>query len=111
MTAPINPASGLPAWRLAVIGAVGVLAVAIGIAAGSFLIATRTAAVGGGASYVPASAPFYFEMRLDPSAAQDGALRELLGHFPAIEGVDLDRPLYEQMTARSTSSWPIRTPA
>lgn len=100
MTASIHPTSGLSAWRLAVIGAVGVLAVAIGIAAGSFLIATRTAAVGAGATYVPATAPLYFEMRLDPSAAQDGALRELLGHFPAIEGVDLDRPLYEQMGER-----------
>ncbi len=100
MTASIQPASGLPAWRLAVIGVVGVLAVAIGVAAGSFLIATRTAGVGAGASYVPASAPLYFEMRLDPSVAQDGALRELLGHFPAIEGVDLGRPLYAQMTER-----------
>lgn len=100
MTASIHPTSGLSAWRLAVIGAVGVLAVAIGIAAGSFLIATRTAAVGAGASYVPATAPLYFELRLDPSATTDGALRELLGHFPSIEGVDLDRPLYEQLGER-----------
>ena len=100
MTAPARSTSGLTAWRPVVIGAVGVLAVAIGVAAGSFLIATRTAAVGAGASYVPATAPFYFEMRLEPSAAQDGALRELLGHFPAIEGVDLDRPLYAQMAER-----------
>jgi len=100
MTASIRPTSGLSAWRLAVIGAVGVLAVAIGIAAGSFLIATRTAAVGAGASYVSATAPLYFELRLDHSAATDGALRELLGHFPAIEGVDLDRPLYEQLGER-----------
>ena len=85
-------------WRLAVIGIVGVLAVGIGVAVGSFLLSARSAALGGGASYVPASAPFYFEMRLEPSAAQDAALRELLGRFPPIEGVDLARPLYEQLT-------------
>jgi len=89
-----------PAWRIAVIGLVAVLAAGIGLALGSFLLTPRTVAVGGGASYVPASAPFYFEMRLEPSADQDGALRELLGRFPPIDGVDLDRPLYEQLTER-----------
>ncbi|CAN5278352.1 hypothetical protein BH23CHL9_BH23CHL9_05730 [soil metagenome] len=90
-----------PAWRIAVIGLVAVLAAGIGLALGGFLLTNRSAAVvGGGAEYVPASAPFYFEMRLEPSTDQDGALRELLGRFPEIEGVDLDRPLYEQMTER-----------
>ena len=93
-----TPSTTTSPWRFAVIGLVGVLAVAIGIAAGSFLLSARTAALGGGASYVPASAPFYFEMRLEPSAAQDAALRELLGRFPPIDGVDLARPLYEQLT-------------
>jgi len=87
-------------WRLAVIGLVGILAVGIGVAVGSFLLSARAAALGGGASYVPASAPFYFEMRLEPSAPQDAALRELLGHFPPIENVDLARPLYDQLTEK-----------
>ena len=100
MSASIRPADGMPAWRIAVIGAVGILAVGIGIAAGSFLLNTRSAAVGAGAAYVPADAPFYVEMRLEPSAEQDAALRELLGRFPPIEGVDLDQPLYTQMVER-----------
>lgn len=95
-----QPAARVPAWRIAVIGVVGILAVAIGVAVGSFLLGARSAALGGGASYVPASAPFYFEMRLEPSAAQDAELRELLGRFPPIEGVDLARPLYDQLTEK-----------
>jgi hypothetical protein len=89
-----------PAWRAAVIGFVAVLAVGIGIAAGSFLISARSAAVGAGATYVPADAPFYVELRLEPSSAQDAALRELLGRFPPIEGVDLAQPLYQQLAER-----------
>lgn len=100
MSASLSPASGVSAWRLAVIGTVAALAVGIGVAAGSFMLANRTVAVGDGAGYVPASAPFYFEMRLDPSTDQDAALREFVGRFPPIEGVDVDRPLYEQLTER-----------
>ncbi|MGH2418513.1 MAG: DUF3352 domain-containing protein [Candidatus Limnocylindria bacterium] len=96
----IRPTAGVPAWRIAVVGVVGVLAVAIGVAAGSFLLTSRAAAVGSGAAYVPAEAPFYVEMRLEPSVAQDESLRELLGHFPPIEGVDLDEPLHAQMVER-----------
>jgi hypothetical protein len=87
----------MPAWRIAVIGLVGVLAIGIGVAAGSFLLTTRAAPVGSGAAYAPADSPFYVEMRLEPSPAQDAALRELLGRFPPIEGIDLDQPLYSQM--------------
>ena len=90
-----RPRGGSPSSAL-----VGVLAVGIGVAAGSFLLTTRAAALGSGAAYVPADAPFYFEMRVEPSDAQDAALRELLAHFPPIEGVDLARPLYEQMTEK-----------
>ena len=82
------------------IAAVAVLAIAIGAAAGSVLLVSRVAAVGAGSAYVPASAPLYFEMRLEASDAQDGALREMLGHFPPIEGIDLDLPLYGQMAER-----------
>ena len=100
MSATVRSTAGVSAWRVAVIGLVGVLAVGIGVAAGSFLLTPRAAAVGSGAAYVPADAPFYFEMRLEPSAAQDQALRDVLAHFPPIEGVDLDRPLYAQMTEK-----------
>ena len=99
MSVSVRPSATTP-WRVAVIGAVGVLAVGIGIAAGAFLLAQRTAAVGAGAAYVPADAPFYLEMRLEPSAAQDATLREVLAHFPPIEDVDLERPLYAQLTER-----------
>jgi Protein of unknown function (DUF3352) len=87
-----------PAWRVAVIAIVAALAVGIGIAAGAFLMGARSAAIGSGASYVPATAPIYFEVRLEPSEAQDAALREFLGRFPEIEGVDLSQPLYSQLT-------------
>jgi hypothetical protein len=93
----ITSAAGATAWGKAVVVAVAVLAVGMGAAAGSFLIAGRAYSVGGGASYVPATAPFYVELRLQPSADQDAALREMLGHFPAIEGLDLDSTLYGQL--------------
>ena len=98
MTATTQPAGGIGGWQALVIGSVTVLAVGGGIAAGSFLLSDRGGAgTGAAASYVPADAPFYLEWRLDPSAEQDAALREVLGRFPAIEGLDLTRPLYEQL--------------
>ncbi len=100
MTESVRSSGGMSSGRLAIIGVVGVLAVGIGVAVGSFLLTTRAVDVGSGAAYVPADAPFFVAMRLEPSAAQDGALREMLGHFPPIEGVDLDQPLYSQLVAR-----------
>ncbi len=97
MSVITRPTAGMPAWRVAVIGVVGLLAVAIGVAAGTFLLNGRVAAVGSGAAYVPANAAFYFELRLEPSTAQDAAVRELLGHFPPIPGIDLDQSLHAQM--------------
>jgi hypothetical protein len=88
-----------PAWRVVVIGLVAVLAVGIGVVLGSAALQSRASLIGSGASYVPASAPLYVELRLEPSEAQDAALREFLGHFPEIEGVDLSQPLYGQLTA------------
>lgn len=82
---------------MVVIGLVAVLSAGIGIALGGFLLDTRSGVLGTTAAYVPADAPLYFELRLEPSTEQDAALRELLGRFPAIEGVDLARPLYEQV--------------
>jgi hypothetical protein len=84
-------------WRLAVIGLVAVLAAAIGLAAGSFLATARLSGFGAGADYVPGTASMYVEVRLEPSAAQDAAVRDLLGRFPATDKVDLDRPLADQV--------------
>ncbi|HEX2766566.1 MAG TPA: DUF3352 domain-containing protein [Candidatus Limnocylindria bacterium] len=98
MSATIQAVQPSSAWRAVVIGSVAVLAAGIGVAAGSFLLTSRGGAgLGAGAGYVPADAAYYFEISVEPSAAQDAALRELLGRFPPIEGVDLDRPLHEQL--------------
>jgi hypothetical protein len=88
--------SALAGWRLAALGAVGALAVGAGVVAGTFLLSSRVA-LGAGAAYVPADAAFYLEARIQPSDAQDAALRDFLGRFPAIEGLDLDRPLGDQL--------------
>lgn len=93
----IRAASGLSAWRVAVIGLVAALSAGIGVAVGGFLLDTRAGALGNSAAYVPADAPFYLELRVEPSAEQDATLRELLGQFPAIQGLDLARPLHEQL--------------
>ncbi len=100
MSASVQPAQPSTSWRPIVIGSVAVLAVGIGVAAGSFMLTSRSAGMGVAAGYVPADAPFYVEMRVEPSAEQDAALRELLGRFPPIEGVDLDRPLHEQLVEK-----------
>lgn len=97
MTANLRPAARPGAWRILVIGLVAVLAVGIGTAAGAFLLDSRVSGAGEAATYVAADAPMYVELRLDPSAGQDAALRELLGRFPPIEGFDLERPLYDQL--------------
>ena len=99
MSTSIAPSTALRPWRVIIVVAVAALALGIGVTLGSFLLTTRAAAFGSAASYVPASAPFYVEIRVEPSAAQDAALREFLGHFPPIEGLDLDEPLVDQLTA------------
>lgn len=97
MTASVAASSGLAGWRVAVIAAVSILAIGIGITLGGALLTRQTSGLGGATAYVPASAPFYLELRLQPSAEQDAALRDLLGRFPPIESVDLDAPLYGQL--------------
>jgi hypothetical protein len=97
VTANLRPAARPGAWRILVIGLVAVLAVGIGTAAGAFLLTARVSGAGNAASYVVADAPMYFELRLDPSADQDAGLREFIGRFPPIDGLDLDRPLYDQL--------------
>jgi Protein of unknown function (DUF3352) len=99
-TAPSTTTALASPWRVVAIGAVAVLAVGIGVAAGSFLLTSGSGSLGVGASYVSADAPFYVELRVEPSAAQDETLRGFLSSFPPIEGVDLDRPLYEQLTQK-----------
>jgi hypothetical protein len=83
---------------IVIVGAVALLAAAIGLAAATFVFTSRASATGGAAAYVPPDATFYVELRVEPSPAQDAALRDLLGRFPAIEGLDLDRPLTDQLT-------------
>ena len=100
MSATVQPTHSSTPWRAIVIGAVAVLAVAIGVAAGSVLLTSRATGMGAAAAYVPADAPFYLEVRVEPSAEQDAALRELLGRFPPIEGLDLDRPLHDQLVEK-----------
>ena len=93
---PTQPVGRTPAWRTIVIAVVAVLAIAIGAFAGSVLLTNRTAAMGSGSAYVPADAAFFVELRVDPSVDQDAALRDILGRFPEIPEVDLERPLYAQ---------------
>ena len=99
VTASTQTTTSAPAWRLAIIGLVAALAIGIGVVLGSAVLQLQTAAIGSGASYVPATAPLYVEVRLETSEAQDAALREFLGAFPEIEGIDLSQPLYGQLTA------------
>lgn len=95
---PTSTPSTLRGWRIAAIAGVATLAVAAGVAAGGFLLTSRAAGVGGAAAWVPADAAFYLELRVEPSETQDEALRGILGRFPAIEELDLERPLAEQLT-------------
>lgn len=96
----VQSTAATSSWRVFVIGAVAVLAVAVGVVAGWFLLNARSAVAGSAAHYVPAGAPFFLQLRVEPSAQQDADLRELLGRFPPIEGIDLSRPLHEQLVAR-----------
>jgi hypothetical protein len=95
-----QPVASVPGWRVAIIGVVALLAIGIGVVLGSAVLQSRAILIGSGADYVPASAPLYVEVRLEPSEAQDAALREFLGAFPDIEGIDLSQPLYGQLTAK-----------
>ena len=97
MTANLRPAARPGAWRMLLIGLVAVLAIGIGTAAGAFLLNGRASGAGDAATYVAADAPIYIELRLDPGEGQDAALRDFLGRFPPIDGLDLDRPLYDQL--------------
>jgi len=60
------------------------LAVAIGLVVGMTLT-NRAGAGSGTASYVPADAAVYYELRLDLPGDQRAALRSFLGHFPLLQ--------------------------
>jgi len=70
-----------------------VLAVAIGLVAGMTLT-NRTGSGTGTASYVPADAAIYYELRLDLPGDQRPALRSFLGHFPLLQ---VDKYLTDQL--------------
>jgi hypothetical protein len=96
VTSSTRSAAVVP-WRIATIAAVALLAVAAGAVAGAFLVSNERTGLGSGAAYVPSGAPVYVEVRVIPSDAQDAALREFLGHFPPIDGLDLGQPLSDQL--------------
>ncbi|HEX2194337.1 MAG TPA: DUF3352 domain-containing protein, partial [Candidatus Limnocylindria bacterium] len=79
-----QPAVGRLRW--VIIGAVVLLAVAIGVVLGGVLVdGTRTATLTRSSEYVPASAVMYAEARLDLPGTQRANLRALLERFPAAD--------------------------
>lgn len=94
------PTSRTPQWKVVAIAAVAILALGIGAALGAHFLRGTGAGLGAASAYVPADTVFYMEFRVEPSADQDAALRQILGRFPPIEGIDLDQPLYEQLTTQ-----------
>ncbi|HYN63684.1 MAG TPA: DUF3352 domain-containing protein, partial [Candidatus Limnocylindrales bacterium] len=85
-----KPASAHRRWRIAVIGAVTVLAAGIGLVLGLTVLPGRgSSPLGTSASYVPAQAVMYMEARLDLPAGQRGSLRIILERFPGIDADDL----------------------
>ena len=88
----ITPAAR-PPWLIPGAATVVVLAVAIGLVAGMTLT-NRTGAGSGAASYVPADAAAYYELRLDLPGDQRAALRSFLSHFPLLE---VDKYLTDQI--------------
>jgi len=113
-TPPLEPLGGeagttptpRPRWVVPVVGAVVVLAVAIGIVAGLTLNGTRSAGSGGAAGYVPANATMYYELRLDLPGDQRANVRSFLGHFP---GVNADAYLTDEID-KQLDSWASQVP-
>lgn len=95
---PIQTRPAAPARRVAMVAALSVLAVVAGSVLGVVLLDpfASGAATGRGAGYVSADAALYVELRVEPVAEQDAALREFLGRFP-VTGLDGDAPLIEQL--------------
>jgi hypothetical protein len=92
--------SSRPRWLMPVAVGLILLAVVIGVILGLTLSGQRKAGAGASAAagYVPAAAPFYYELRLDLPGDQRAALRSFLGHFPQLDAdkyltSELDRQL------------------
>jgi hypothetical protein len=80
-----EPTSSVNRWHLVVIGAVALLAAAIGLVLGLNVLPGRGSSLGPSADYVPAGAVMYLEARLDLPAGQRASLRALLERFPAVD--------------------------
>jgi hypothetical protein len=80
------PTSRVGRLQFAVIGAVVVLAAAIGLVLGLTVLQDRgQTSLGGSAAYVPANAAIYMEARLDLPAGQRDSLRAILERFPTLD--------------------------
>ena len=75
--------------RLAIIGAVVVLAIAIGAVLGAVLVSGQGGGLSRAAAYVPGDAVLYAEMRLDLPGDQRANLRAILDRFPAVNADDV----------------------
>jgi hypothetical protein len=91
-----QPSSTVSRWRIAVIGAVAVLAAGIGLVLGLSVLPDRGSSLGPSAAYVPAGAVMYLEARLDLPAGQRASLRAILERFP---DADPDALLGEALAA------------
>lgn len=79
------PQPAVSRWRYLIIGAVAVLAVAVGVVLGSVLVTSGATGLARSADYAPADAVLYMEARLDLPGAQRANLRALLERFPAAD--------------------------
>jgi len=89
-TAERAVSSQTPRWRIAVIAAVVLLAVAIGAVLGVTLSGRASAGLSAAAGYAPADTAMYLEANLELPDAQRANLRGLIQRFP---GVDADQVL------------------
>jgi hypothetical protein len=81
-----SPTTRIGRLRLAIIGAVVVLAVAIGLVLGLTVLQSRgETSLGPSAAYVPGDAVIYMEARLDLPAGQRESLRAILERFPTLD--------------------------
>jgi len=93
-----------PRWLIPAAAAVLVLAAAIGVVVGLTLTNQRAGAgAAGAASYVPAEASVYYEIRFDPSVQQRANLRAFLGHFSKL---DPDKYLTDELDQQLDSMSP-----
>lgn len=75
--------------RPVIIGAVVVLAVAIGAVLGTLVVSGQGASLSRAADYVPEDAVMYAEVRLDLPGQQRANLRAILDRFPAVNADDI----------------------